>query len=113
MLLDFSDRTRTGISKLISRCALIEGTYTFHLLHWKLINHTRLSSFSSFVVPFICAFQVRYSLTGDSVSGGRSRRDLRPVLGQFEKMTSDSLSIQKDCGPDNKCIPNLSLGATQ
>ena len=60
--------------------------------------------------------QVRYSLTGSSVASsgsGRLRRELMPVLGQFETMTSDSISIQKECGPDNVCIPNLTVQASQ
>ena len=53
--------------------------------------------------------QVHYSLTGGS--SARFRRELNPVLGQFETMSSDSISIQKNCGPDNLCIPDLSLEA--
>ena len=68
---------------------------------------------------FQSLLQVRYSLTGSSVAsssssaGGRLRRELMPVLGQFETMTSDSISIQKECGPDNVCIPNLTVQASQ
>lgn len=57
--------------------------------------------------------QVHYSLTGQS-SGfavSRFRRNLNPVLGQFERMASDSISIQKNCGADNLCVPNLSVEA--
>lgn len=79
-----------------------EDKFTVYLLSGNI--HDKLTSLD---------LQVRYALTGDSVSGGRSRRELRPVLGQFEKMTADSISIMKDCGPDNLCIPNLSLGASQ
>ena len=57
--------------------------------------------------------KVRYSLKDKSSSAFRPRRDLTPVLGQFEKMATDSISIQKDCGSDNVCIPNLSVEATQ
>ena len=73
----------------------------------------------SFIYKFILQslLQVRYSLTGSSVasssSAGRLRRELMPVLGQFETMTSDSISIQKECGPDNVCIPNLTVQASQ
>jgi integrin alpha 8 len=57
--------------------------------------------------------QVHYSLTGQAsgYSGSRFRRELNPVLGQFETMSSDSVSIQKNCGKDNLCIPDLSLEA--
>lgn len=56
--------------------------------------------------------QVRYSLKTSQIGFGSSG-SLTPVLGQFEKMAMDSISIQKDCGADNLCIPNLSLEASQ
>jgi hypothetical protein len=34
-----------------------------------------------------------------------------PVLA--DRLASDSLSIQKNCGPDNTCIPNLSVDVAQ
>ena len=55
--------------------------------------------------------QVRYSLrTRRGFSAGKT---LKPVLGQFEKMAADSISIQKNCGSDNLCIPNLSIDTSQ
>ncbi|KAL7639215.1 UNVERIFIED_CONTAM: hypothetical protein RMT77_010749 [Armadillidium vulgare] len=40
----------------------------------------------------------------------RSPRSLTPVLDQDQRLSmQDSLTIQKNCGPDNICIPNLSL----
>ena len=40
---------------------------------------------------------------------GRFGRDLQPVLGQAEKKATDSLFIQKDCGDDMRCVPDLSI----
>ncbi len=49
--------------------------------------------------------QVKYSLADTNVRRG----ELVPVLRLGNYMASDSLNIQKDCGPDNKCVPDLSL----
>ena len=52
--------------------------------------------------------QVRYSLAKPNRNYyGRQRRELAPVLGHYDQMATDSVSIQKNCGPDNKCVPNL------
>lgn len=37
--------------------------------------------------------------------------ELRPVLGQEELKAKDSVSIQKDCGDDLNCIPDLKVSA--
>ena len=52
--------------------------------------------------------QMKYSL---AESGGlpTGSTDLTPVLAHGDHMVSDSLSIQKDCGSDSICIPNLSV----
>nr|AVP12651.1 integrin alpha 2 [Littorina littorea] len=40
----------------------------------------------------------------------RRKRDLQPVLDQYIPTSSRTeAQIQKECGPDNKCIPDLSL----
>ena len=71
--------------------------------------------------PCIICFQVRCSLSSrgnaaasTSTSSGLSRRrSLVPVLGHDDRLVSDSLSIQKNCGTDNVCIPNLSVDVSQ
>lgn len=36
-----------------------------------------------------------------------------PVLDQTESIVhTDSLNIQKNCGPDNVCVPDLRMSAT-
>ena len=59
--------------------------------------------------------QVRYSLAKQTSGGtyGRQRRELAPVLGHDDRMATDTLSIQKNCGSDNVCIPNLSVSVKQ
>ncbi len=49
--------------------------------------------------------QVRYSL-GSSAGIGV---ELTPVLGHGDHVASDSINIQKECGSDNICIPDLSI----
>ena len=51
--------------------------------------------------------QMKYSLddTVQVVSGS----GLTPVLAHGDHLETDSLSIQKECGNDNICIPNLSI----
>ncbi len=60
--------------------------------------------------------QMHYSLRNEGSGAFRSsrvRRDqLRPVLGQFQKMAAHSITIQKNCGQDNLCIPDLSVEAS-
>ena len=45
--------------------------------------------------------------------GGQGRygrgAGLQPVLGQAEKKVRDSISIQKNCGDDLRCVPDLSV----
>ncbi len=56
--------------------------------------------------------QMHYSLQKmDSVRHRRSY--LEPVLGQFQKMATHSITIQKDCGKDDLCIPDLSIQVSQ
>ena len=49
--------------------------------------------------------QVRYSLDSSAASG----LTLKPVLAHGEHMVQDSISIQKECGSDSVCIPDLSI----
>merc|ERR1719189_2798533 len=49
---------------------------------------------------------MKYSL---AESRGRVSGGLNPVLAHGDHMVSDSLNIQKECGADNLCIPNLSV----
>ena len=49
--------------------------------------------------------QLRYAL-GSAVAVGPG---LPPVLGHGEHLVTDSINIQKECGADNICIPNLSI----
>merc|ERR1719495_625661 len=49
--------------------------------------------------------QVKYSLGSTAGSGG----ELNPVLAHGEHTAADSISIQKECGGDSVCIPNLSI----
>ncbi|XP_075237231.1 uncharacterized protein LOC142333690 isoform X2 [Lycorma delicatula] len=64
--------------------------------------------------------EMRYSLRGEkqwaaaSTRGGRRYpRSLFPILDHNEPlMRKDSISIQKNCGKDNICIPDLRLTST-
>ena len=60
--------------------------------------------------------QVRYSLANNQNRGqnfyGQQRRVLAPVLGHNDKLATDTMSIQKNCGEDNICVPNLSVEAS-
>merc|ERR1719339_390253 len=49
--------------------------------------------------------QLRYAL-GSTVAVGPV---LPPVLGHGEHLVTDSINIQKECGADNICVPNLSI----
>ena len=49
--------------------------------------------------------QLRYAL-GSNVAVGPG---LPPVLGHGEHLVTDSINIQKECGGDNICIPDLSI----
>lgn len=52
--------------------------------------------------------QMKYSLSErGSLAAGSS--GLTPALAHGDHTVSDSLSIQKDCGHDSICIPNLSV----
>lgn len=62
---------------------------------------------------------MRYNLKGSREAGGivsasRHRRDvLEPVLNHDRGLSQrDSLNIQKNCGFDNVCIPDLRLNTT-
>ena len=59
--------------------------------------------------------QVRYSLAEKNNGRyyGRQRKELAPVLGHDDRMATDTVSIQKDCGHDNVCVPNLSVSVSQ
>ncbi|XP_065564582.1 integrin alpha-PS2-like isoform X3 [Artemia franciscana] len=47
---------------------------------------------------------------GGAIPSRRKRRALTPVLSQSPPpVRSDTIHIQKNCGPDNICIPNLRL----
>lgn len=61
--------------------------------------------------------EMRYSLrsgaTQWSTTRRRFQRGLTPVLDLNEPLSrKDSISIQKNCGKDNVCIPNLRIIAT-
>ncbi|RZF48596.1 hypothetical protein LSTR_LSTR008556, partial [Laodelphax striatellus] len=65
--------------------------------------------------------EMRYSLRGEShwaaqsarAGRGRQPRSLFPILDHNEPLLRrDSVSIQKNCGRDNICIPDLRLTAT-
>ena len=49
--------------------------------------------------------EVQYKLA----TGAGRGRDLPPVLGQAELKARDSMSIQKNCGDDQRCVPDLSV----
>ncbi|EFX79732.1 hypothetical protein DAPPUDRAFT_304328 [Daphnia pulex] len=60
--------------------------------------------------------EVRYSLRevtdtrrGGATQAGRSRRSLPPVLGAEAPSKTDVIVIQKNCGPDNICVPDMQV----
>ena len=62
--------------------------------------------------------EVRYSLRDQSqdvasldTTRRRGRRSLPPVLGADSPTKSDVLQIQKNCGADNVCVPDMQLTA--
>jgi len=92
------DEGRSSSSRTISMLKDREFKETFkvYLLGSKI--HDKLTSLD---------IQMRYSLSSKalaSTTGG-----LIPVLGHGDHLATDSLNIQKECGADNICIPNLSI----
>jgi len=58
--------------------------------------------------------QARYSLAAtQEVAGGGGGSELLPVLAHGDHLAADTLNIQKECGADNICIPNLSIKANR
>jgi len=57
--------------------------------------------------------EVRYSLNEQQPDAvrRRNRRQLAPVLGADTPTKSDVIVIQKNCGPDNVCIPDMQVTA--
>lgn len=57
--------------------------------------------------------EVRYSLRDNQQQDirRRNRRSLPPVLGADSPTKSDVLVIQKNCGADNVCVPDMQLTA--
>jgi hypothetical protein len=54
--------------------------------------------------------QARYALAaGQQQQQEGVGGDLMPVLAHGDHLAADTLNIQKECGPDNICIPNLSI----
>ncbi|XP_037799232.1 integrin alpha-PS2-like [Penaeus monodon] len=54
--------------------------------------------------------EVSFTLVEEASRRRRNRRSLAPILNQRQKLTlSDSLTIQKNCGRDNVCYPDLIL----
>lgn len=57
--------------------------------------------------------EMRYDLRSQTPPGPtvvRRRRDLEPVLDHnLGLVQRDSINIQKNCGPDNECIPDIRL----
>lgn len=54
--------------------------------------------------------EVSFTLVEEASRRRRYRRSLAPILNQRQKLTlSDSLTIQKNCGRDNVCYPDLIL----
>lgn len=51
--------------------------------------------------------QMKYSLA--SAGSGRTASGLTPVLAHGDHVVTDSLNIQKECGSDAICIPNLTI----
>eukprot|EP00092_Neocalanus_flemingeri_P075464 GFUD01093478.1.p1 GENE.GFUD01093478.1~~GFUD01093478.1.p1 ORF type:complete len:1604 (-),score=365.26 GFUD01093478.1:1523-5899(-) len=88
-----SSRTRT-ISMLKDR--EFKETFKVYLLGSKI--HDKLTSLD---------IQMRYSLSSEALAS--TTQGLIPVLGHGDHLATDSLNIQKECGADNICIPNLSI----
>ena len=55
--------------------------------------------------------EVRYSLRESPDARRRNRRALPPVLGAETPSKTDVIVIQKNCGPDNTCIPDMQVTA--
>ena len=53
--------------------------------------------------------QMKYSLANAGAQMVAGRSGLTPVLAHGDHLVTDSLNIQKECGSDNLCIPNLSV----
>ena len=62
------------------------------------------------------SLKVRYSLADNQNRGsnfyGQQRKVLAPVLGHNDKLATDTMSIHKNCGEDNICVPDLSVEAS-
>ena len=62
--------------------------------------------------------QARYTLAAgqpevSAAAAGGGAEQLQPVLAHGDHLADDTLNIQKECGPDNICIPNLSIKANK
>jgi hypothetical protein len=59
--------------------------------------------------------QARYALAAaqQEAAGGGGGGELLPVLAHGDHLAADTLNIQKECGADNICIPNLSIKANR
>ena len=51
--------------------------------------------------------QARYALAAGQPEAAGT--ELMPVLAHGDHLAADTLNIQKECGADNICIPNLSI----
>jgi len=89
-----SSRTRT-ITMLKDR--EFKETFKVYILGSKI--HDKLTSLD---------IQMRYSLSSQALTS-TTQGGLIPVLGHGDHLATDSLNIQKECGTDNICIPNLSI----
>eukprot|EP00096_Caligus_rogercresseyi_P015942 TRINITY_DN844_c0_g1_i1.p1 TRINITY_DN844_c0_g1~~TRINITY_DN844_c0_g1_i1.p1 ORF type:complete len:1372 (-),score=393.45 TRINITY_DN844_c0_g1_i1:381-4496(-) len=93
-----------GTSVLNQSIQVLKGhawrkSFTVYLLPSRL--HDKLSSLD---------LKVKYSMNRDS-SVNSFGASIPPVISLDDRSVTDSISIKKDCGVDNECIPNLVLSS--
>nr|XP_040578055.1 integrin alpha-PS2-like isoform X3 [Lepeophtheirus salmonis] len=74
-------------------------TFTVYLLPSRL--HDKLTSLD---------LNIKYVM--DELSNVEGKEEILPVLSLDDRSVTDSISIKKNCGVDNECIPNLSVFAS-
>ena len=104
-------------TRSVQKSTTFRAQFYFKLVYYVGLLRRILSNID-IIIYHACAhfFQVKYSLAGNGGGRnyyGRQRRELLPVLGHDDKMATDTMSIQKNCGQDNICVPNLMVQASQ
>ncbi|CAB4057680.1 ITGA8 [Lepeophtheirus salmonis] len=83
----------------LSKVKFGKKIFTVYLLPSRL--HDKLTSLD---------LNIKYVM--DELSNVEGKEEILPVLSLDDRSVTDSISIKKNCGVDNECIPNLSVFAS-